>query len=56
MISPPISDAASASADRPSSEINSDADETLQAADDQSINARRALEEKIEILRRGRAL
>ena len=39
-----------------SSELGAQAHEIVEAAADESINARRALEENIEILRRGRAL
>ncbi len=39
-----------------SSELSSEAHKIVEAAADESINARRALEENIEILRRGRAL
>ena len=37
-------------------ELSAEAHEIVAAAADESINARRALEENIEILRRGRAL
>ena len=37
-------------------EFSAEADETLETAVSQRINARRALEENIEILRQGRAL
>ena len=37
-------------------ELSAEAHEIVVAAADESINARRALEENIEILRRGRAL
>lgn len=42
--------------DLPPHETNADVDEIAEAAASQQINARRALEEKIEILRFGRAL
>jgi len=42
--------------DHPPHEIEAHADELAEAAASQQINARRALEEKIEVLRFGRAL
>ena len=50
------SNASGSSLDLPPHEIDTEADETAEAAASQQINARRALEEKIEILRFGRAL
>jgi hypothetical protein len=41
---------------QPPSELGPEAHEIVEAAADESINIRRALEENIEILRRGRAL
>lgn len=54
MISSPTLE--SASLDRPSPDIETEADEISEVSASQRINARRALEENIEILRRGRAL
>ena len=57
MISPTTADATPAQTRGfESSELSAEAHEIVEAAADESINARRALEENIEILRRGRAL
>lgn len=57
MISPTASDPTPASTRSfEPSELSAEAHEIVAAAADESINARRALEENIEILRRGRAL
>jgi hypothetical protein len=57
MMSPTEASAAAAPAlDLPPPDLMSDADQTAEAAASQQINARRALEENIEILRLGRAL
>lgn len=50
------SNASGSSLDLPPHELETEADEIAEAAASQQINARRALEEKIEILRFGRAL
>ena len=50
------SDAFGPALDLPPHEIETEADESTEAAASRQINARRALEEKIEILRFGRAL
>lgn len=55
MISPTSVESASAH-DLPSPDIEPEADEISEASASQRINARRALEENIDILRFGRAL
>ena len=50
------SNASAATLDLPPHELDTETDEFAEAAASQQINARRALEEKIEILRFGRAL
>jgi hypothetical protein len=55
MISSTLVENASAH-DLPSPDIETEADENSEASASQRINARRALEENIEILRVGRAL
>jgi hypothetical protein len=50
------SNASGLSLDLPPHELETEADQTAEVVASQQINARRALEEKIEILRFGRAL